>query len=350
MSNLSKKNLWALFSGGIYKNKICRPVENYNIREPLVSDYLSKQGFVPDYPGGRKFAVLISHDVDLLNPPVSAWKTSKKVIKNTLCYKFRQSIAHAKNYITYKNPSNYKLDRLFDFLLKENLKTTFFFFALNEKDIDYQYNLEDHEQIIRLLLKNGCEIGLHGSQNACYSYDKILTERDKLKSVLGFMPIGYRNHLLNFDIVNTWKYLENAGFLYDSSLGFNNAIGFRNGMAYPYNPYCENDKRFLGILEFPLNIMDVVFTKQLNYGFNESCRAGIKIIDTVIKQNGVVTLLWHHNKFSGKKKKLLSFLLEYIKNHGGWITTYQEFIKYWLGKNYNNKINEIIKTLLKPEY
>ncbi len=349
---MSKKNthhLWNLFLNNIYPDKQYRPVSLYDIQTPEVSEFLLINGFRPKYPGGRRFAVLISHDVDFLNQPFSYWSISKKTIKNALHLKWKRSYNLFKDLVAYTNRNSYELNRLLDFLSERELKSTFYFLALDKHDSEFQYQIEEQEATLQRLLDNGYEIGLHGSQNACYSYDRIAKERDKINSVLGFRPKGYRNHLLNFDVFNTWKYLEKAGFLYDTSLGFNNNIGFRNGMAYPYNPYCELDKRFLEILEIPLNIMDVVFTKQLKYNINDSYKAAIKLIDTVIKQGGVLTLLWHHNLFTGDKKKLLGLLFEYIEYHGGWVTTYQELTSYWLRNNFNKKVNDMINTLLKPD-
>ena len=49
--------------------------------------------------------------------------------------------------------------------------------------------------------------------------------------------IGYRNHYLRFKLPETWKYLADAGFEYDTTLGYSNALGYRNGMCHPFRPY-----------------------------------------------------------------------------------------------------------------
>jgi hypothetical protein len=44
--------------------------------------------------------------------------------------------------------------------------------------------------------------------------------------------------------------------MYDTTFGYNDLVGFRNGMCYPFRPYNLNTASEVNILEIPLALMD----------------------------------------------------------------------------------------------
>lgn len=344
MTKFSNKDLWKLFLANTFSEKQLYSQPDI-VGKAWLSEYFKNHGLAPAYPGGRKFAAVLSHDVDFIYPPNTKTAITKKIIKNVLHFKFSTANKYAINAIEYLDSRNYRLDKMLEFLDKKGIRSTFFFFALNRKEEDYKYDLSEIRKEIQYLTKKEHEIALHGSKNACYVQDQIQKQKQVFLKNIGTNPLGYRNHLLNFDIVNTWKYLEKENFLYDATLGFTNNVGFRNGLAYPFNPYSEADKRFLNVFEMPLVIMDVALFKYLKYDYKRALKKSIELIEETSQQNGVISILLHPNLFKGKKFNLANELIDQIQSRGGWITTNKTLLEYWCKMGYNKQLNSLAMML-----
>jgi len=199
-------------------------------------------------------------------------------------------------------------------------------------DIDgYLYDPKDLESELGVIVDSGFEVGLHGGY---YVYDDpqaIKKEKRAIEKCLGRKVIGYRNHYLCFKVPETWTYLADAGFKYDSTLGYNNVVGCRNGMCHPFKPY-DGDGRMIDILEIPLLIMDVsLFTP--SKGLSEAWDISRALIDEVKNCNGVLTLLWHNSVLGSSFRKdwvkLYYRLLEYCHESGAWMTSGENVYRWW---------------------
>ena len=72
-------------------------------------------------------------------------------------------------------------------------------------------------------------------------------EKESLEQILDHKVLGIRQHYLNMND-KTWGIQYDAGFMYDSSLGFTDKIGFKGSKTGPFHPL-NND-----FLEIPLAI------------------------------------------------------------------------------------------------
>ena len=70
---------------------------------------------------------------------------------------------------------------------------------------------------------------------------------------------GGRQHNLNLKIPETWLNQEQAGLLYDTTLGYNDCLGFRWGISFPFWPYYPKENRNLTVLQIPLAIEDLPY-------------------------------------------------------------------------------------------
>ena len=95
-----------------------------------------------------------------------------------------------------------------------------------------------------------------GGTNLIISFEDIMEKKQRLEKVLGKKVIGYRNHYLRFKVPDTWELLSKAGFKYDTTFGYADCAGFRNGVCHPFRPYNINTGKQIDILEIPLIIMD----------------------------------------------------------------------------------------------
>src|SRR5579862_1015377 len=111
-----------------------------------------------------------------------------------------------------------------------------------------KYDIREVGDWVRKLAKQGCEIGLHGL-NAWRDTESALREKARLSEVVE-SPIGVRMHWLYTDQGSS-KALQNADFVYDSTCGYNDGIGFRAGTAQGFCP-----PHAPGFLELPLVVQD----------------------------------------------------------------------------------------------
>ena len=176
------------------------------------------------------------------------------------------------------------------------------------------------------------EVGLHGGYYACNDLEEIAREKGRLEQVLGRKVTGYRNHYLRFQVPDSWEILEKAGFRYDTTLGYPDMVGFRNGMCHPFWPYNLRTNMEVGILEIPMVIMDVTLFNSTR-SYSEAWQMAKALIDTVVSCHGVLTLNWHSNSFGcpfrGSWSRLYEKILQHCDSKNAWMTSGIEICKWW---------------------
>ena len=150
-----------------------------------------------------------------------------------------------------------------------------------------------------MLDSNGWEIGLHGSFLSFKSMELLIKEKAVLESITGHKISGIRQHYLNLDN-KTWLYQKQAGFIYDTSFGYNNKIGFKGDKYKPFKPY--NDY----FIVFPMVMMDNPFVANKNKWSDLEF-----IIDTAIREDSVLVINWHTNHFN--ENEFPNYMSDYIK-------------------------------------
>ena len=310
-----------------------------DIFNPKVSEFLVKKGLRIEYPEKRKFAVCLTHDIDAV-----------RLSRSEVGYFFASALPKrdlgGSVKIGFKLIKNSKLLRNFDDIMnleeKYDARSSFYFEALQNGDKDFNYNIAELKNELKDISARGWEIGLHGGHAAYNNLEEIKLEKSRLEDVISKKVIGYRNHYLRFETPLTWKLLSEAGFEYDTSFGYNDVVGFRNGMCHPFRPFDMNADAEVNILEVPLNISDVALSEDyMRFGERSSWEITKLLIDRVEKCSGVLTVLWHNNSlFDKKMSRLLSVdacsnkefferILRYCSEKKAWITSCEEVCKFW---------------------
>ena len=311
---------------------------NYeDISAPIVSEYLVKKGHLNiKYPENKKFAVLLTHDIDDID--VSNYHVIRSLIpfppnRNFFGFKSIFSERLRGKRAGYKN-----FKKIVELEQKYNAKSSFYFLA-NDKDIfGYKYKIKEIQDDICNIIDNGCEVGLHTSY---YAYDKlneIIKEKEKLEKIIGKKVKGVRNHLLKFKVPDSWDTLSKAGFLYDTTLGYHDMIGFRNGMCHPFKPFNLNTNKQVDIIEIPLCLSDLTLFSYMGKNALESWEIIKSFIDVTERLGGVLTILWHNWTFSypvtfaglfGKEwTKLYEKILKYCYEKNAWLTSGEELSEF----------------------
>jgi peptidoglycan/xylan/chitin deacetylase (PgdA/CDA1 family) len=299
-----------------------------NILDPCVSTYLIQHGYECTYPDEKPFAVCLTHDIDdvytsIINKAYSAIRHLK-----------RGSLSEFTHTIVQMRSQKLPLWNFDDILKLEEqfgAKSSFYFMAENSGEQDYTYRIEDCETVVGNIVDRGFEVGLHGGHTSYLSSKELKFKKLRLEKVLNKKVIGYRNHYLRFKVPETWEYLHEAGFLYDSTFGYADHIGFRNGMCHPFEPFNLKTGKKIEILEIPLIIMDRT-VEHMNFDAGKAWEMLKKLIDIIEQNNGIMTLLWHNNDLIGDKRKLYEKILEYCTGKNAWMTSGKEILN-WVNQN-----------------
>ena len=302
-----------------------------NILEPAVSKFLVDNGFESKYPSNKEFAVCLTHDVDEIYPPLNhTLLSSLTCLKKRDFSGLREQVfwkLHGKEKSPYRN-----FREIMD--LEENFGacSSFYFLATNSDITRFRYNIEDLEEELHQINDSGWEVGLHSGYYAFNDFEEILREKKRLEKVLDREVIGNRNHYLRFQVPDSWEYLKRAGFRYDTSLGFNEMVGFRNGMCHPFRPYNLHTDREINILEIPLTIMDdTLFESTTSY--EEAWELSKRLIDTVAAYRGVICLNWHSESFNcpfkDPRELLYKKILHYCSGKKAWMTSGEKIYDWW---------------------
>lgn len=305
------------------------------VMSPVVSKYLVNQGYHVSYPDHKKFAICLTHDVDDIYPPLSHRVLSSLVSLTKWDWSsLREQLfwsRRGKQASPYRNfPKIVELEK------KYGAKSTFYFMAASRDPRRFRYNIEDIASDLQFIVESGWEVGLHGGYYSFNDVDAIKSEKSRLESALGREVIGYRNHYLRFQVPDTWDILEKCGFKYDSTYGYTNTVGFRNGMCHPFRPYNLQSQQWMDIYELPLHVMESAMFDYVKP--HEAWKLVKQLLEVVELNKGVLTVLWHNNNFSCPFRDdwgaLYEKILQYGQERKAWMTSGEELWRWWSENGY----------------
>jgi peptidoglycan/xylan/chitin deacetylase (PgdA/CDA1 family) len=192
--------------------------------------------------------------------------------------------------------------------------------------------------LLTLLRARGAEVGVHGNERDRRDPDGLRADRDSLQSAAGVPVVGMRYHYLRCLYHETLPMLDEAGFLYDASLGYAEQEGFRNGCSFPFHPYDLANERPLRLVELPLAVMDSTLQEQHYRGLSADAAlpAALAVLERVRAAGGAVAVLWHQNRFD----EFLGLgygdvywrLVRWATDHGAACVTAESVVRSWLQK------------------
>ncbi|WP_394698035.1 polysaccharide deacetylase family protein [uncultured Methanolobus sp.] len=290
---------------------------------PIISEYLIENGFRPKYPDGKKFAVCLTHDIDVVHQGYlgCAFYSIKSAIKGNFMEAIKYPIyAINKQHHPYRN-----FREIMDLEEKYGATSSFYFLALEPGEKDYTYNIQSLKDELKYIDSRGWDIGLHGGHESYNNYEDLIKKKEKLEKTLGKKVVGYRNHFLRFKTPETWELLSKAGFKYDTTFGYSDCVGFRNGMCHPFKPFNLKTNNEIDILEIPMTIMDCTLLRDyMKLDIKDSWKLTKNLIDTVEKYNGVITILWHNTYMQAENLAFYEKILMYCHDKNAWMTSGKE--------------------------
>lgn len=199
------------------------------------------------------------------------------------------------------------------------------------------YEISDIKPELLRIRAQGNEVALHGI-DAWMETASGKAEQETLSRTLEFAENapGIRMHWLCFN-ANSPAILEAAGFSYDSSVGYNETVGYRAGTTQAYIPPGA-DK----LMELPLHFMDTaVFSSQfLNLSEAEAKRTAGKLIDDVARFGGALTINWHDRSILPERlwDRFYGELIGDLKNRKVWFPITAQAVA-WFRKRRTAKLS-----------
>lgn len=301
---------------------------------------------IPPVPSGYDFIACLTHDVDFVNirdhplfdrsvlgfiarsiVPIHLRNTRSEIAWSRILKNWQALLSLPAVYLGLSRDTWFDIDRYMD--LERGLGSTYYFIPLkghpgasgNHMEPHWRaarYDVRAYQSLVKELKQERCEIGVHGL-DAWHDPKKGMRERKILQSLSGEENVGIRMHWLYFSKESS-KILEEAGFAYDSTVGYNEANGFRCGTTQVFCP--PGSTR---LLELSLNVMDTAFFYSGRMGLSEAeameqCKS---LITTLRSYGGVFTINWHTRSLSPERNwdSFYIELLDLLKMERAWFAT-----------------------------
>jgi len=250
---LSEQNGSNIYSYSLNHPRLDKKSFNIPIVNVLFNElerFLVKNFYDLQFGDKQAHIIDLSHDVDYINKTIQLrLKQTAFNLFNTLKSArdpgrfMRNSIKTVK--FAFSNPSYWCFDYWAKLEEGHGHRSVFYIYAKYGSQsfkswlLDPSYDIKSNIKLqnkLKELYNKGFDIGLHGSYDSAKSFEKLKNEKDILEQSLGIEIKKTRQHWLNYFEKITPKIHENL-FKYDSTLAWNDRMGFRSGTASAYSPY-----------------------------------------------------------------------------------------------------------------
>ena len=165
-------------------------------------------------------------------------------------------------------------------------------------------------------LKLSYENGIHPSYKSSNNVQQLETEIRLYNEIMGEEANKSRQHFLLLKFPDTYKTLLEHRIFHDYTMGFADNIGFRSGMAVPYNWFDLAENVETPLIIHPLIAMEVTLNQYLNLDADAALEKFKQMSDTVKEFGGDFIMLWHNDAFSD------------LPNYKNWRKMYEVLIAY----------------------
>lgn len=188
------------------------------------------------------------------------------------------------------------------------------------------YEASDIADKIRVLMSSGSEIGLHGI-DAWLDSSSGHEELEQIRQITNTPDIGVRMHWLYMSEESAVN-LEKAGANYDSTVGYNETVGYRAGTGQVYKP-----PQATRLLELPLHVMDTAlfYPSRLNLSPKKARIIVGRIVDNAVQFGGCLTINWHDRSIAPERLwgDFYGCLLDDLKTRGAWFSSGDQAVSWF---------------------
>lgn len=311
---------------------------------------------IPPVPNGYPFIACLTHDVD--HPSVRQHKLDYTIVGFLLRAVFGSLVDTVRGWMSVRDAvknwaAALRLPLVYAGLAKDfwrdfddrylelekGIPSTFFVIPRKNypgKGIDSRaaalraarYEAKELADTICRLTAAGCEVGLHGI-DAWLDSSAGRGELEEIRRLTGVPEIGVRMHWLYYNEKSPAT-LEKAGAKYDSTIGYNEAVGYRAGTTQAFKPLEVGQ-----LLELPLHAMDTAlfYLSYLGLSPREASARLSQIADDAVQYGGCFTINWHDRSLAPERLwgGCYRELIQDLKKRNAWFATAGQVIS-WFGK------------------
>jgi peptidoglycan/xylan/chitin deacetylase (PgdA/CDA1 family) len=176
------------------------------------------------------------------------------------------------------------------------------------------YDIDDIEEQLATVPTPDRELAVHGL-DTWRDAQRGRAEREALTRITGQPRTGVRMHWLYF-AEESPRRIEEAGFDYDSTCGYNDAVGYRAGTLQAFRP--AGAER---LLELPLAIMDsaMLYPERMGLSHDEAVACGHDVVRQARECGGALVINWHDRSLAPERQwgRLYDELLNAVEAEGG---------------------------------
>ncbi len=181
-----------------------------------------------------------------------------------------------------------------------------------------RYDARDLGEILRSLKNRGKEVCVHGI-DAWREVSAGEDEKKIISGLTGAADSGIRMHWLYFGS-QSHEILEQGGYTYDSTVGYNGTVGYRAGTTQVFKPLVAKN-----LLELPMHAMDTAlfYPSYLNLTPDAAAVKIGPLISYAENYGGAFVVNWHDRSIAPERLWDGSYkaLIGECKKSGAWFAT-----------------------------
>lgn len=260
-------------------------------------------------PPGRKAVVVLSHDVDNPFDPGDAshflalarlgLANGRPLPALRQAYYAARAALHRPR---HRGDRHWVFDDVVAAEARHGFASTFFFSGVSPVsptghvlDVLYDIRQSALNPVFRRLVAAGAEIGLHAAYNAREAEGRVAAEKAAVEAAAGVPMVGNRFHYWHMrrPFWDSLAELARAGLRYDSSVAFNDAPGYRLGVALPFHPWHPGTGEIISCLQIPVMTMDSALCEPAGATVESAVATFSRLLDGLKRCEGVAAVDWH---------------------------------------------------------
>ncbi len=306
----------------------------------LRSDAAGAPVCMPRWPKNHRWAVCLSHDVDmlykwrarsvlhlLLRTPLYAMSTRWR----RLATEWREVIHCLRG---GRDPW-FLVEEMADLEEHWGLMSSFLFLAESHDHQTYRYHVSRTQvnELLTRLKERGREVALHAGWYTMGDRARLQDERALIERLSGDRITVVRQHWLRCDREQTWQDQELSGLTVDSSLGWNDSPGYRAGTGLPFYPWNLTSRRAHELLEIPLVLMDSQLYDEMKLEAHEALESSHRLLDLTRRTGSLLTINWHPHVLCREdfpdRRDHYQHLLQQIAEGNAWVAGLGTVGEHW---------------------
>lgn len=193
---------------------------------------------------------------------------------------------------------------IYNWLFAEHEKhntQSLFFFLLGDKNLPYDPTPIFHNQEVKNIIQDIAKkstIGIHPSYNSFNNIEVVQKEKQRLEDITGQLIKHSRQHYLRFSLPETYRVLAACGIENEYSMGYADHVGYRAGIASPFNWFDLEKNIETSLVVHPFEVMDVTLKNYMQQSIEQAKETILQLNRPVQENGGTFMSLWHNESLS----------------------------------------------------